>query len=153
MSDDVPMILVVTGDPAFSAQISEPMLRTGAQELRFAQSHEAIDLARELLPAMVLVHAQPGYLDEALDCMALLQTDDVTRTIPALLYAPPQEALLERAAGEPLAAEPCPTPRSQPALPSALLGQLGAILAERRAPAPSAFSMLEQSLPLGRDDL
>lgn len=149
MSDDVSMILVVTGDLAFSAQISEPMLRTGAQELRFAQSHQAVELARELLPAMVLVHAQPGYLDEALDCMALLQTDEVTRTIPALLYAPPHEALLERAAGEPLAAEPYPSPpRSQPTLPNALLGHSGVMLS------PSGpFSMPEQSLPLGRDDL
>lgn len=150
MSDDARVILVVTDDPSLSALISEPLLRTGAQEIRFAQGHDAVDLARELLPAMVLVHAQPGCLDDAWDCFHMLQSDEVARTIPALLYAPPQEVLLERSVGEPLVSAPGRQRAAPPGpLPARHSARLGA-----SAPSPRAsYSLREQGLPLGRDDL
>jgi DNA-binding response OmpR family regulator len=97
MSDAARTILIVTDDQAFSAPISELMLRAGARTLRFASSRDALDMTRAIAPDLVLLHVPSEQLKTEWAAYAGLWADMATSAIPILMYT--QQFEQERAVG------------------------------------------------------
>jgi CheY-like chemotaxis protein len=143
MSNAARTILIVTDDPTFSGEVTEVMLRAGVRKVRFASSHEALDLARVIAPDLVLLHVPSEQIEAGWGCYAMLRADATTSTIPVLMYAPSCE--LERAVGEAAAAPLVPADR--------LLAQVSMLIggsARQRIRNDDDFA---ERFPTGRDDL
>jgi DNA-binding NarL/FixJ family response regulator len=144
MSDAARTILIVTDDPIFSGEVAELMLRAGVRKVRFAGSHEALDLTRAIAPDLVLLHMPSGQMELGWGCYTMLRADATTAAIPVLMYAPPCE--LERAVGEAALAPPLVSTDWLPAQVSMLVG--GSARSRMRADDDVA-----ERFPTGRDDL
>ena len=126
MSSEARTVLIVTEDQSFSALVSDLMLRAGIRTIYFAQNQEALNLTRQLMPDLVLIHRRRDGIDGrdvGHACYETLTSDATIACIPILLYTPPI-VLRERAVGAP--ATSASTDRLNAA--NMLIGQLSTLL-------------------------
>jgi hypothetical protein len=146
MDDAMGSVLVITDEPAFSAQLSELILRAGVQKLCFARMAQASERIRQVLPAPILLHIPNAHLPAGVACYTQLQSDAMTAAIPKLLYAP-AAALSERVVG---AADQLADTEQISASDLLTAQMIQGLLLTRRRTEPASN---EQALPHGWDDL